>query len=146
MAGAEGQNSCTPLNNHSTNQHRPKSSHASFKASAMLKAGLAAIFWVKHFQHCRAGALKPRNTPFSAHCLQMTRGPGAPAPNHLSRQWHFKIGHSRFRKLLWLIPFMLAKKLLTCLPPVAKNSFASTVCGSQAHTPRVVCRFKKILG
>jgi len=90
MAGAEGQNSCTPLNNHSTNQHRPKSSHASFKASAMLKAGPVAIFWVKHFQHCRAGALKPRNTPFSAHCLQMTRGPGAPAPNHLSRQWHFK--------------------------------------------------------
>jgi len=44
-----------------------------------------------------------------------------------------KIGHRPFRKLLWLIPFTLAKKLLTCLPPVAKNNFASTLGGPKAR-------------
>ena len=36
-------------------------------------------------------------------------------------------------KFLWLIPFTLAKKLLSYGSPVAKNNFAVTVCGSKSH-------------
>jgi hypothetical protein len=37
-------------------------------------------------------------------------------------------------KFLWLIPFTLAKKLLSYRAPVAKNNFMATVCGTKAHT------------
>jgi len=58
----------------------------------------------------------------------------------------FKIGQSRSRKFLWLIPFTLAKKLLTYQPSVVKNSYSSTVGGTEAHTERGVCIENIFLG
>jgi len=45
-----------------------------------------------------------------------------------------KNGHRPFRKFLWLIPFMLAKKLLSKARPFAKNNFASIVCAAKTCT------------
>ena len=42
-------------------------------------------------------------------------------------------------KFLWLIPFTLAKKLLSYRAPVAINNFAATVCGTKVHTIPDVC-------
>jgi hypothetical protein len=50
----------------------------------------------------------------------------------------FKIGHSPPRKFLWLIPFMLAKKLLTSTSTDVKNNFSVTACGTKARTQRAV--------
>jgi len=42
---------------------------------------------------------------------------------NVPRQRHFKNGHRLFRKFLWLIPFTLAKKLLSLNLSVAKDIF-----------------------
>jgi hypothetical protein len=46
-----------------------------------------------------------------------------------------KIGHSLSRKLLWLIPFMLAKKLLSLGDGQPVKVFV-TARGTKAHTRR----------
>jgi hypothetical protein len=52
-----------------------------------------------------------------------------------------KIGHSLSRKLLWLIPFMLAKKLLTLQLPVAGNNlWFDNVRLASAHDARGMFR------
>jgi len=51
-----------------------------------------------------------------------------------------KSGQGPPRKFLWLIPFMVAKKLLTMESLAGVREFFLTVCGTKAHTTRAICR------
>jgi len=78
--------------------------------------------------------------------VKALRDAAAKLPKIIQDNWILKIGHCPFRKLLWLIPFMLAKKLLSFKLSFAKNEIASIVCGAKLRATRAVCVSENFLG
>ncbi|HXE41724.1 MAG TPA: hypothetical protein VN516_01775 [Candidatus Baltobacteraceae bacterium] len=67
------------------------------------------------------------------------------SPHHVLRHGILKNVHHPRPKFLWLIPFMLAKKLLTSTRRLRRIIFRP-VYGSKARATRAVCLYKKIWG
>jgi hypothetical protein len=88
-----------------------------------------------------------RNTTFSKGIEQARPAVAAKVfPTMFRHNGILKIVSDTSPKFLWLIPFTLAKKLLSYGLPVAKNNFVVTVCGSKSHARADDCPYKTIWG
>ena len=113
----------------------------------MLNANLTRNFCVKDFQDFRQGNFaKMKCVAFEGVvCVNAFADRRTMSPHHVLRHGILKNVHHPRPKFLWLIPFMLAKKLLISTPRLRRIIFRGH-CAARKHARRVRCVCTKKIG